>query len=999
MSGTSRRPPGWKQGKGRRLALSRAAGLNAESPRDWTEFLANNCRSVDVVPGRALTLSGADAVWRVTGGTVDVYINLVTDADEIARRDFLFTLGEGGALMGVPASEVIKVVVSGRSGARLEELSLDAYQELMRQGDGEPLERWTSGTDLWLLHLHTALRRFAPPVDFIDAAIAVGESRKLRRGQRLSGAEGLTWIRFDRAAVALLDGAETTALGEPCYLPLSPHVWLTAKSDIELTAVSTDELQRTAHWLPWVHSFNRQALRLLRFHIGGVYKAELERLLAKAEALEIERNEVLARFATVVDGGSQPMRALSPLVAACQRIGEELGVKVRDPAEETTQRPRSTRAHLERISRRSRLRTRPVVLRDGWHRSESVSPLLGFWRDSGHPVALLPGKAGNVRLWDPMAGDVHKNVDEDIAQRIDPGAYIFHRTLPDRPLGFRDLAGFALRFIQRDLFRAAFWGASAALLGLLLPIAMGWIIDVVIPTRQSEQLWRIGAGLAVAAGAVFCFKVAQDIALLRVQGRITATLQPAILDRLLRMPNTFFRDFSAGDLAERANTVDMLQERLAGGSPSVLMAGMFSAVNFGLMFVLDTRMAWTASALILVILLVSLVVVHRQSKAWARYQTLVGEQASMLLQVASGMPRIRLAGAEDRIFVRWGDLAMQIRELLLRCFNREALLTAFLRGFEILALVAVFAVFAFDSGDRLSTGFFLAFIAALTATLTGIVGMSRTLLELSDMGPLYDRIRPILENVPENETDKVQPGMLTGLVEAHELVFSYGDGLPRVLNGISFQIEPGQYLAIVGPSGCGKSTLFRLMLGFEQPSSGSIYYDGKDLAGLDLRSLRHQVGVVLQQDQLIEASILDNIRANEVISLEEAWNAARMSGIADDIEAMPLGMHTVVSARGADLSGGQVQRLLLARAIAARPRILLLDEATSALDNQTQAIVTDSLERLRITRIAIAHRLSTVRKADKILVMDKGQVVETGTYQELMEKQGYFADLVERQIL
>ena len=212
------------------------------------------------------------------------------------------------------------------------------------------------------------------------------------------------------------------------------------------------------------------------------------------------------------------------------------------------------------------------------------------------------------------------------------------------------------------------------------------------------------------------------------------------------------------------------------------------------------------------------------------------------------------------------------------------------------------------------------------------------------------------------------------------------------------KINAGEFVAIVGPSGCGKSTLFRLLLGFEQPEAGSIFYDAQDLKGLDLNSVRRQIGVVLQNSTLFRGDVFANIIGSKPLTLDDAWEAARLAGLDNDLRQMPMGMHTVITDGGGGLSGGQRQRLMIARAIVSKPRILLFDEATSALDNNTQAIVSRSLEGLKATRIVIAHRLSTVQNADRIYVFDEGNVVQSGTFTELIQQDGLFAALAKRQL-
>ena len=230
--------------------------------------------------------------------------------------------------------------------------------------------------------------------------------------------------------------------------------------------------------------------------------------------------------------------------------------------------------------------------------------------------------------------------------------------------------------------------------------------------------------------------------------------------------------------------------------------------------------------------------------------------------------------------------------------------------------------------------------------------------------------------------------------------FRYNDTMPYVVDGMSLKIRAGEYIAIVGTTGCGKSTLMRLMLGFETPEKGAIYYDGKDISKLDLHSLRRNIGVVMQDGSLFQGDIYSNIVISAPqLTLADAWEAAETAGIADDIRAMPMGMQTVISEGQGGISGGQKQRLMIARAVAPKPRVLMFDEATSALDNRTQKQVSDALDKLKCTRIVIAHRLSTIKNCDRILVLDKGHIMEDGTYDELIANNGFFAQLVERQRL
>jgi ABC-type bacteriocin/lantibiotic exporter with double-glycine peptidase domain len=379
-------------------------------------------------------------------------------------------------------------------------------------------------------------------------------------------------------------------------------------------------------------------------------------------------------------------------------------------------------------------------------------------------------------------------------------------------------------------------------------------------------------------------------------------------------------------------------------------------------------------------------------------EAMSGNLASLVLQLVSGITKLRMAGAENRAFTRWGNDFAEMRTRMLASKKISNRFTVFLSGYEALAMAAVFMVIAVGSKETSSTGNFLAFVAAFTMFMGAILQVARAIIQCFNIVPLVSFTGPILAAQPEVDSSKADPGCLSGNIEIVNVSFRYERSGPKILDSLSINIRPGEFIALVGPSGCGKSTLMKLLLGFERPEAGGIYYDSRDLRNLDMQAVRRQIGVVLQTGRLMPGSLYENIRGPTDATVDDAWEAARMAGIEADIRAMPMGLHTMLTEGSSTLSGGQVQRLLIARALVGKPRILLFDEATSALDNRTQAVVTESLSRLNVTRIAIAHRLSTVMDATRIYVLDGGKIAEMGSYSELMAKNGIFAGLAKRQL-
>jgi ABC-type bacteriocin/lantibiotic exporter with double-glycine peptidase domain len=370
---------------------------------------------------------------------------------------------------------------------------------------------------------------------------------------------------------------------------------------------------------------------------------------------------------------------------------------------------------------------------------------------------------------------------------------------------------------------------------------------------------------------------------------------------------------------------------------------------------------------------------------------------TLVLQILTGIPKLRVAAAEERAFARWGNAYAAQRGSQTRASIVSNVTSTLLTALPMLGYIGIFIIAGAQVGALDAAGF-IVFFAAFGQFVTAMLGLSQSITQTLIVVPLYDRVKPILDAAPEVDESQQDPGELSGAISVRNVTFRYHDDGPDVLEDVSFHVEPGQFVAFVGPSGAGKSTIVRLLLGFETPQDGAVYYGEKDLAYLDLLQLRRQIGTVLQNVGLVPGSIYENVAGASLVSRDQVMETLEMAGLAEEIEALPMGLNTYISEGGRNLSGGQRQRLMIARVLVHNPRIIFFDEATSALDNRTQATVTASLDRFRTTRVVIAHRLSTIRRADKILVIDKGRIVQQGTFEELMSQDGLFRRLAERQL-
>ena len=579
-------------------------------------------------------------------------------------------------------------------------------------------------------------------------------------------------------------------------------------------------------------------------------------------------------------------------------------------------------------------------------------------------------------------------------------AYTFYRPLPQHKLSLRDILKFGLKGTRKGLITALIMGLFGGLLNLVTPIATGVIFNTVIPDAETGLLAQISVILVTCAIGMMIFDITESVALLRVEGKSKSSLEAALWDRVMTFPASFFRDYTAGDLAVRNMGISVIYQLISVSTLKTIIASIFSLLNLFLLFHYGPKLVWVSIVVILFTIIVFIPVplfILRYEKKISRLE---GKITGMLLQFITGISKLRLTGSEDRAFGVWAKEFSDKKILTKKSRITQNLLNTLFSIIPIVTLMLLFGITVYSVMDKggMPLGNFMAFLSANTNFMGAIMQMLMASLLIIRVVPIYNRLRPILETTPESDDTKPSPGILDGFIDVNHVSFRYSKEGPLILDDVSLIAEPGEFIAVVGSSGSGKSTLLRLLLGFDFPASGSIFFDGKDISNVDVLELRRQMGVVLQDGQILQSSILENITGSTGLSMKEAWEAAEMAGCKKDIEEMPMRMHTYVTAGGGTLSGGQRQRILIARAIIRKPRIILFDEATSALDNITQAIVSRSLEALRATRVVIAHRLSTIINADRIYVLEKGRIVESGTYEELMKSEGLFAKLAQRQI-
>jgi len=706
-------------------------------------------------------------------------------------------------------------------------------------------------------------------------------------------------------------------------------------------------------------------------------------------------DESFFRLASVITGDTRDAAAFLSSREVAKNAIEDILKYFHIASAELPSEIETVDEQLEFLLRPSGITRRNVELTETWYK-DGMGPLLGSLADGG-VIALLPGKYSGYSYKNYATGETVKVSGKNAAD-IAVDAVCFYSPLPQRKMSVLDLYKYmASRLSLTDVVLIGAAALAATLLGLITPYVTRHLFGNVIFSGQTMQLAAFAILMFGAVISAALINITGQLLMERVCIKIDVAVQAAAMSRLMALPASFFKNYSAGELARRLQCLNMLCGNLAGFVIKVTLTTLFSLVFIGQIGMFAPSMAFPAFLVLFAGALFAAVASSAVAKASNKQITINAKLSGLVFSLFSGVQKIRLAGGEQRAFSKWARQYEQMAKakfvppLLVRV---HPVITS-----AITSIGAVWLFFIAGQND-VSSADYMAFAAAFGMVSAAMASFTGIALSFAQAKPVFDLVKPILETEPETTVSKKMVTRLSGSIDINNVSFRYRDDMPPVLDDISLRIRSGQYVAIVGPSGCGKSTLLRILLGFEKADKGAVYYDGKDINAVDLKSLRKKIGCVLQNGKLMSGSVFSNITVSApLLTLDEAWEAAELAGIANDIRDMPMGMHTIVAEGGGGISGGQKQRLMIARAVAPKPSILMLDEATSALDNITQKHVAESLNGLKCTRIVIAHRLSTIKQCGRIIYLEKGKIEEDGTYDELITRNGKFAELVKRQML
>ncbi len=722
----------------------------------------------------------------------------------------------------------------------------------------------------------------------------------------------------------------------------------------------------------------------------GIFDEQLKQRQRQDKEAVNESMQNLAQSVLGVNGDGRDKIAQTQ--NALEAVIKFLGIKT--TKKEIPDNIKGFEEQMDYITRPLGIAQRKVTLEKGWYKN-AAGPMIGRLKETGSVITLLPKGFSKYELLDFETGKRIK-INSKTESLIEREATAFYKPFPIKSLTIKDLLVFILSQLSvADIAAYILALVFATLIGMLSPVFTKWLFGDVLDSGSLSVLLSLAAFMLSYAFAQALVTIYQNFVSQKIIIKVDAAVEAAVMQRMLTLPARFFKDYSSGELSERQAYIQSLCSTFINSIGSVGITAIFSLVYIGQVFAYAPALVLPSLCITIASIGISLVTTFRQMKVTKEAMLANSKTSGVSYATITGIQKIKLAGAEDRMFARWANFFAkgthyQYNPPMFLKISGTINLAISLFGTIIIYVIAINTgvsvsdYYAFNSAFGMVSGAFTAF--ANLATM------------FANIKPILEMAKPIMETAPEISEGKEVITSLKGNIEINNLHFRYDESMPDVINGLSLKIKSGEYVALVGTTGCGKSTLVRLLLGFETPWKGSIFYDGRDMKSIDLESLRRKIGTVMQDGKLFLSDIYSNIviTAPE-LKMSDAWEAAEIASIADDIRNMPMGMHTLISEGQGGISGGQKQRLMIARAVAPRPKILIFDEATSALDNITQKKVSEAIDKLNCTRIVIAHRLSTIRHCDRIIVLDQGNIAESGTYDELIANKGVFFDLVERQ--
>ncbi len=951
---------------------------------------------------RPIRLDDPGTAWFVESGALDVFIADSREGLPDSSLKHMLRAGPGRLVFGIAGNTADSLIVmaKGLPNSTVRVLPLEALQKAV------PAEALINQVEQWIIDMTAAVHRDITLHRDPNAMLHPGATQNLAAGSILASRHGVVWAATQGLSATFLDTEELGQDGTG-WLPLTPESWLAVTSPGHVAGADSETLHQKSLLFPSLAQYHHLLLRAEHTNRLLLLVDVANQDVALADFRE--RDEAQARTALYrslqASADATDRSQASALEAALEVVGRHEGLTFRMPTAPAGE-DSSVVSSLQAILHASGVRCRSVKLipEERWWIGDSGA-MLGFRKSDRSAVALVPG-ATRYRIIDPVTGH-SEPANATTAQTLDGQAWMFYRPFPDGQIGLKSLTRFAARGLVGSMCRFVTVGLLGGFLTLAPAVAVGLVTGEIIPSGSLASLISTITAMIAAALIGSLFQMLQGTALMRIEGRVVTSAGAALWDRLLGLPLAFFRRFTAGDLAVRVMTFQALRDLIAGMVANAALSTLFLLPAFSLIFLYDLVLGWVSFVIGVCGAAAAVTFGLRQKNPQRRLHEASRRLTGGLLAFINGIHKLRLSRAEKAATAAWSRRYCEQKNAELETGRLSDHLVAASGAIPLLAGGIIIGVAVSRGPGGIETGDFLAVFAASMIFYEAVARLGQSFEAVAMIIPGYEQIQPILdykqiqpilEAVPETPSAGNPSSKLRGEIHFDHVSFRYSQYSPLILDDVSLHVNPGEFVAIVGESGAGKTTLLQLALGLEQPVIGAVEYDGRNLKHLNQRAVRRQIGVVMQDGVLLPGNILSNITGSlGDLTEEDAWRAAHLAAVDDEITAMPMQMYTLVGASDAIFSGGQAQRIRVASALARRPRIVFLDEATNWLDTDSQARVMRGIENLSATRIVIAHRLSTIRKADRIYVLDGGKVIQQGGFDELFEAEGLFRRLMLRQ--
>jgi ATP-binding cassette subfamily C protein len=969
------------------------------------DLFKNHGTAISASANTFISLQDEPALFFIAKGSANVFSIQLKGGQPEGPRTLLTTQFERSLLFYIEKDYTFPehgIYAITETDTVLWKLSLATFQAELAK-DQDPCPFFCIELENWIIRLSS----FVKPYESKHKEFFISKCKEyafeeetiytIKRSHTSSEKQHLLWLEILNGKATFFRSPNVCLIpGSPLF-PLRDKFCLLSEDPLKLKLYTTQEILKKCNWVECLSFFHKTLFHFFLLYTEDKAKRLITKLKEKQEEEEQTLNSVFKTMISLLNPEdiATITPSTDPLFQACQYLGKILNITFSLPEELASHTDASMQ--IAAICEASNVKYRQVRLSKNWWKEDS-GPLLAFFGAEQTPVVLVH-KRGFYEMVNPIT-EKKKIISKRNSDQIIKLGFAFFRPFPTQLKSAKEILIFYLQSNYKELYPIIFYSCIGSMISLFVPYATAQIFNRAIPDSNLHILLQLCVGLFITAISSSVFLYIRTLGLVRMSGLASNQIQSAIWDRLLKLPVSFFRQYTTGNLVSKVISFDQVRQILSDNSSRIVLSGIFSLFYLIAMFLYSPILSIMSVILMGLTITITVLAFSYRLRFQNQVQKLSSIINGVLVQIISGVGKLRVSGAENNAFSYWAKLFIHFKRNELTSQTIQNVISSMVSFLPIFSYLLIFGtVMMLKAAGDISIGAFLGFNAAFIIFSNSIFDLCNALMQMVNIPPLWNNVRDIIEAPQEEIVEKIKVGKLSGNITIDEVSFRYDPEGPLILDKVTLHIESKDFVAIVGPSGCGKSTLVRHLLGFEKPTMGTIYYEGKDLNSLNLHKVRRQIGVVLQGGGIIAGTIYDNLVSGGVYSKKEVDTCLALSGFAEDLSTFPMGLHTFIPMGGETLSGGQKQRLLIARAILPKPKILIFDEATSALDNTVQEEISKNIDALDVTRIVIAHRLSTIKNADLIYVLSQGKIVQTGSFEKLTEEPGLFQEMLIRQQL